>query len=110
MSQPEQVIIKAVMDYLALFPHKWLALRFDSVGIYDPTRKRYRLNMSRLRGVSDIILFTETGRVLFLEVKTPKGKLTENQKGFAEKVTNLGYRYCVVTSVEEVQELLWHKT
>lgn len=51
-------------------------------------------------GVSDLIIVTEK-EVLFVEVKTAIGRQSEVQKKFEKKVTNLGYRYLVVRSLED---------
>ena len=39
-------------------------------------------------GVSDLVVVLE-GRVIFVEVKTPKGRLSEHQRFFRAKVRSL---------------------
>ena len=43
------------------------------------------------KGASDLFLFDEIGRVLFLEVKKPKGKLTPEQKAFLDDMVSIGH-------------------
>jgi hypothetical protein len=54
------------------------------------------------KGSSDLIgILKPTGRLLALEVKTPKGRLRKEQELFLNLVRNMGGFACVVTSPEE---------
>ena len=53
-----------------------------------------------LAGVADLIALAPSA-LLFVEMKTKKGKQTQHQKVFEEKVCALGFRYCVCHSLEE---------
>lgn len=53
-----------------------------------------------LAGFSDLIIIAEHN-VLFLEVKTPDGRLSEKQKEFQRKVCALGFEYMVCRSFDE---------
>jgi hypothetical protein len=57
------------------------------------------------RGIPDLILIWK-GSVLFLELKTPtgKGKLSEDQKIWRQKVIDAGYEYACWKSLEECEE------
>ncbi|MBA7583774.1 hypothetical protein ES708_25724 [subsurface metagenome] len=46
------------------------------------------------------------GRVLFLEIKRPNGKLSEGQKLFQTNMENVGGEYYVVRSLEEIMKIL----
>lgn len=56
-------------------------------------------------GMADLTLFTEGGKTIFVEVKTPTGKLSEQQKQFKEAVERLGFEYIVMRSKEEAVNL-----
>jgi hypothetical protein len=43
---------------------------------------------------------------VFLEFKAPKGKQSLSQKWWQERVESVGYRYVVIRSIEEFQNLL----
>lgn len=61
-----------------------------------------------LAGVSDLIIIA--GRaVLFVEMKTPKGKQMESQKVFQNNVERLGFEYKICHSLQEFQRaiLMW---
>jgi hypothetical protein len=59
-------------------------------------------------GVSDLIILLPN-RVLFIEVKTDKGKQQNTQKEFQNKVQELGFEYYIVRSVNDIELLLKEK-
>ena len=56
-------------------------------------------------GVADMTYLSPKGAV-FLEFKAPKGKQSLSQKWWQERVESVGYRYVVIRSIEEFQNLL----
>jgi len=56
-------------------------------------------------GVADMTYLSPKGAV-FLEFKTPKGKQSLSQKWWQGLVEDAGYRYEVIRSVEDFQQLL----
>ena len=57
-------------------------------------------------GVSDLIGWTEGGRFVAIEVKAPRGRLTDEQAAFLELVQRSGGLAGVARSVEEAREIL----
>lgn len=53
-----------------------------------------------MAGVSDLIVITPNA-VLFVEMKTAKGKQSEYQKEFEKRVTALGFEYKVCRSLQD---------
>lgn len=53
-----------------------------------------------MAGVSDLIVVAER-RVLFVEMKTRKGRQQDTQKAFQHRVEVLGHRYVVCRSLED---------
>ncbi len=53
-----------------------------------------------LPGVSDLVLVLP-GRVVFVEIKTPAGRLSPAQKAFREAVQGLGHPYVVWRSLDD---------
>lgn len=51
-------------------------------------------------GFSDLVVVSE-GRVAFLEVKTAKGRLSEDQEAFRDTVLAQGLPYAVVRSIDD---------
>ena len=56
-------------------------------------------------GVADMTYLSPKGAV-FLEFKAPKGKQSLSQKWWQGVVEAVGYRYVVISSVEQFQKLL----
>ena len=102
MSTPEGIVKNAICSWLStqgcfFFIH-------DSVGVFDPVRKRFRVNNSpyRVRGVADI-LGIWNGKPLAIEVKSEKGKLSEHQKLFLLRWQQAGGIAIVARSIDEVR-------
>lgn len=58
-----------------------------------------------LPGVSDLIILQPNGKTIFVEVKTEKGIQSEKQKDFETTVTNLGFEYYLVRSLDEFKQI-----
>lgn len=78
----------------------------QSVGIYDPTKKSFRRRSKyQIKGVSDILGIYK-GKMLCLEVKTKKGRLSPEQKQFLEEMQALGAATACVRSIPEALAVL----
>lgn len=60
----------------------------------------------QIRGVSDLVVFGSSGRCIWLEIKNARGKLSEHQKRFRDKIRSLGHRYEVARSVDEALRIV----
>jgi len=56
-----------------------------------------------LKGASDLIMVVEKN-VFWIEMKTPTGRQSPEQKAFEQSVNNLGFDYLLFRSLEEFQE------
>lgn len=76
-------------------------------GSFRDIREAVKLKATgTLSGVSDLIVITPNGKLLFIEVKTEFGKQSEMQIEFENRVKNLGYEYNIVRSLEDFKFLL----
>ncbi len=57
------------------------------------------------RGVCDFIIFADRGRVFLLECKSKTGRLTEDQKRFAEDMARLGHKVHLVRDFYEALDI-----
>lgn len=90
----ESQIKRQILDYLSA--------RRDVLCWNNPNIGRGRVNQVK-RGVSDILgLFKGTGRLICIEVKTPKGKISGDQLIFLNQVAMSGACAFVARSVEDV--------
>lgn len=72
----------------------------------DAAIRMARLKALGLRsGVSDMVLIFP-GQVVFVEVKDDKGKQSDAQRRFQDKVNELGFDYYLVRSVEDVEKVV----
>lgn len=103
---PEQQIKNAILDYLALLKGcvYWVT---DSVGIWDPVKKIYRKRNSKHHrpGVSDIIACYR-GSLVAIEVKSRRGRLTDEQRLFLNQVAAAGGISIVARSVDDVMRVV----
>ncbi len=101
----EKEIENLILDYLSYRPgYFW---KNQSVGIYDPTKRRFRKSNNRhhVRGVADILGVRSDGQFVAIEVKTKTGKLSENQKAYLQKIKEHGGLAFVARSIEDVKEM-----
>ena len=75
-------------------------------GAYVSKHQAMKLKATGLvSGVSDLIII-QPNRCLFIELKLEKGKQSENQKNFENKVKRLGFEYFIVRSLEEFKKIV----
>jgi len=98
----EKDIEKLILDYLQLLPQSrfW---KNNTMGIYDPTTRKMRtLNgKHHARGAADI-LGVINGRFVAIEVKRPKGKVSEQQELFLQSIVDAGGIAFVAYSLGDV--------
>lgn len=101
----EKDIEKAILELLTF--NGFLAWKNSTIGVYDSKMGSFRKPMGKfhLTGVSDIIAIKH-GVVWFIEVKTPKGKMTNNQKIFQEMVENHGGNYLLARSIDDIMHIV----
>lgn len=57
-------------------------------------------------GVADLEILLPLGNVLFVEVKTAKGRQSPEQKAFQERVESLGFNYVIWRSVDDAAKFI----
>lgn len=99
---PEGVVKEQVCHWLSLQRgvEFWTT---NSVGIYDEKRKRFRKAKWYRAGQSDVWGFLPDGRPFWVELKSPKGRLTDDQRVFLEIVKAKGHLAAVVRSVADIE-------
>ncbi len=111
----ERHIHNAIADLLRVVLPPAASIWWHTANERKCTPRQGALNKRRgvRAGVADFLIIAQHTRynnsvVLFLEVKGPKGRLSEAQIAFQDRVRELGCFYKVVRSVEEAQEALDH--
>ncbi len=100
----EKDIERLILEYLSI--HGWLAWKNPTVGVFDQSRGKFRKPSGKfhMTGVSDIIA-VRNGEVWFIEVKTKRGRQTDNQKLFERLIGEKGGNYLLARSVDDVKFL-----
>ena len=110
----EEQIQNAIVELLTLVQKRCQFLFFsvpnEALG-RGRDRTQNAIRMARLKrmglypGAADLVL-VHKGMAYFLEVKTASGKMSENQKGFAQRAFECGSRYVIVRSTREAARAL----
>jgi hypothetical protein len=62
--------------------------------------------MGLIKGAADMVYFPQCGEIWFIEVKRPGETPREDQRKFADNIIAKGYKYFVVTSLQEFKNLI----
>lgn len=102
LTPSEREIERSILGWLNYQP-KTKAWKNKSTGTYDPVRKCFRRSNDPFsqKGTSDI-LGIWAGKMLCIEVKSAKGRLSPEQKQFLSEMANLGAICLVARSLEDV--------
>ena len=94
----EKDIQKAIICYLQL--SGWEVYRTNNTGIWNSRKGGYFFHGQK--GYPDITALKEGLPILFVEVKSPTGKLTNEQKKFAALAQKCHCIYVLARSLEDV--------
>ena len=97
----ESDIQRQILDYLRL--NGYFAVKISNSGIYRKSTDSWI--PSTMRGISDIY-FIGHGKQGWIEVKMPKGIVSEFQKEFISNIVSHGGMAFVARSVEDVVKKL----
>jgi len=69
----------------------------------------FKIHQSALsyKGIADLYAI-KAGRGVWIEVKTPRGKLSEHQVAFRDEIVRHGGEYVVATGIEDMEK--WIKS
>lgn len=59
-----------------------------------------------LPGEADLTLFQKGGKTIFIEIKTPTGRQSKQQRTFEKRVTELGFRYVIMRSLSDARKFI----
>ena len=99
-------IKRAVSDYLE-YKQNAGELYFDRLnsGSFIEVRGQTRRRVKGCRAGTADFFVLKSGRVIFLEIKSAKGKLRTEQKCFKTLVEGFGAEYYIIRSIEELAEI-----
>lgn len=101
--QPEKLIQDAVIKYLQL--QNYFVMRLNSSTVQSAETgtylSSYRIAGLGSSGASDVLV-GKNGKIVFVEIKTKTGRQSESQKKFQNHVERLGYKYLIVSDLEQI--------
>ncbi|MGL5614513.1 VRR-NUC domain-containing protein [Cetobacterium sp.] len=104
----ESEIQSSIIDYLQILENKGKIFfqRINNTPVYDPKYKQFRsMPKGSKKGFPDILVI-KAGKTIGIEVKTPIGKQSKEQKEIESKFKQHGQEYYIVRSLDEVIEIL----
>lgn len=110
-ARPEAILQVACVEFLRVL-ERTQGLRFVATmpeGERSPARAGWAKAMGMRAGVPDLIIFQARGghrRTIFVELKAPKGSLSEAQIDFQKWAESAGYGFHVVKDVLQLQAIL----
>ena len=100
---PEYELHKAVVEWLRWTKPDCVWFHpYNGAWMLKSTAARGKC-LGVLAGVADLVFVFKGGRVGFIELKAPNGKLTGAQITFGDKVARLGADYGTARSIEDVR-------
>jgi len=108
MKQTEALIQSSIVKPLRKYPGvtKCFAIANEAAG-RSKIMQMQLVTMGLLAGVSDIEIWLENGYTVYMEVKAPKGKQSQNQIRFEESIRSEPFRlYCIVHSWDEAKKYI----
>jgi hypothetical protein len=114
VNRPEEQLQRTVVEYLQLkFPRGRSRVLWFATTPQRGTRTRAEMGvlkaMGQLAGVADLLLIwgeMYTTEIGFIELKSPAGRQSPSQKDFGLAAENLGARYTVCRSLDQVVSLI----
>ncbi len=104
--EKESDIQNAICEYLAIKHYFfWRQNTAPTVQFTGGQAQFRRMPKYALRGVPDVIVIHK-GTVIFLEVKRPKGKLSEYQEDFKKRCVENNVAYYIVYNLNDVTKIL----
>jgi hypothetical protein len=107
----QQEIVKFFKNNYCLKHHSPRCIIFSVPNESNSKRETMqKMAIGMMPGVSDLIVIFP-GRVIFIEIKTPEGRQSTSQKDFQATVSDLGFEYWVVRSLEQFKtKILCYQT
>lgn len=106
-AQPEHQIQASIIEFWKMRGRRDLDLfAIPNGGARNVITARRLKAEGVLAGVPDLCCILDDGRVGWLEVKAPKGRLSPEQREFSERWQKRGHRFAIVYDVKDASIVL----
>ena len=100
--QSEKQLQQQVLAWLRF--NRFLCWHVPNMGFFNRKTNRYNIVSSdHVAGIPDIHVILPGGEVVFIELKSEKGKLSPAQKAMLEKLASLGHSTFVARDLQTVE-------
>lgn len=106
MQRPEQQIQRAILQLIRYKYPKAVTFHIPNGGRRSKIEASIFKTLGVRAGVSDLCIMWAGGNVGFLEIKSEKGRLSENQLSFMDDCARLGIPWECVKSADEAAAAL----
>ena len=97
----EAQLLRSVLDALRMLPSLCHALRLNAGATVIQTGETRRMIRGCEPGTPDILVMLDGGRCVWLELKTPNGRVTQTQRSWHALAARRGHRVVIVRTVHE---------
>lgn len=104
--RPEDALQRAIIKYLRLALPRALVFHIPNGGARSKTEAAILKGLGVLPGIPDVAIIPAGGIARFIEVKAPKGRVSEAQSTLHAQMASLGIPYAVVRSMDDVEGAL----
>lgn len=93
-------LTSAAINFLTLIG--FYAWENKTVGIWDPKKNIYRIPARKIKGAPDIMAIDWHGRLVCVEIKTGKDRLSADQTIFAAEIIGRDGIYLIVSDIQDL--------
>jgi hypothetical protein len=106
----EAVLQKSIVDYLRVIlpPSEYVIAACPNASVRTAGGRASNSVAGLLCGIPDLFIVGPEGRTCWLEVKTPRGKLSDAQENIRDRFMRMGVPYAVVRSLSDVKAAVEH--
>ena len=108
MKRAEDKLQKSIVDFIRAVAPQCLVFAIPNGGWRTRAEAGIFQATGLVPGVPDLGVLLPGGEIRFIEVKTDKGALNENQRAILARFLEMGQPYAVCRSIEDVRVSLQH--
>jgi hypothetical protein len=106
MKNEETRLHCAAVDYMRRVCPDCLTWHAANGGKRSKETARLMKRLGVLPGVFDLVVLAPGPRTFFLEAKTDKGKLSEDQQWFKGELIKMGFSYVVFRNLDDISDFI----
>lgn len=102
----EDAIHRSILAYLrSVLPSGWLTIHVPNGGSRHPVEAANLKRLGVVAGWPDLSIYGPTG-CYFMEVKAPKGRISNSQHRIMDQLKDMGHPVAVVRSIDDAKAFI----